>query len=337
MDMNRTLALLLYAVTISIVSLSQTQKGKFEITGKLSGFADSTLIYLDDLTTSSPIHIDSTLVINNQFHFVGSINEEVLNVILRTNNFSDYKYFWLENLAITFKAEKGKFRQAIISGSRTQTEQNKLDAAIKTTGKEKEQSIMFIRNHPNSIISANILNVYASTWGKDTSTILYSHLSKKIKTTSYGKNILEFITLNRNIKVGDRYIDFTEPNIEGKNVSLSDFSGKVTLLEFWGSWCGPCREGNPELVKIYKEFKKDGFEILGVAADNKKEPWIEAVQKDSLTWENVSDLKGDKNKAALIYGISYYPTNFLIDKAGKIVAKDLRGEGLKSRLQEILK
>lgn len=335
--MNKILSLLLLTVAILTTSFAQIQKGKFEITGKLSGFADSTLIYLDDLTTSSPIHIDSTLVINNQFHFIGSNKEEVVRVILRTYNFSDYKYFWLENSAITFTAEKGKFREAVIIGSNTQNMQNQLDAAIKIKGKEKEQSIAFIRNNPNSIISANILSVYASTWGKDTSTILYRNLSKKIKTTSYGKNIFEFITLNKNIKIGDKYIDFTEPNIEGENVSLSDFNGKITLLEFWGSWCGPCREGNPELVKIYNEFKNRGFDILGVASDDKKEAWTEAVRKDNLTWQNVSDLKGDKNKAALIYGVSYYPANFLIDRSGVIIAKDLRGDALRNKLNEILK
>jgi peroxiredoxin len=139
------------------------------------------------------------------------------------------------------------------------------------------------------------------------------------------------------VKVGDKYVDFTEPNIEGKNVSLSDFNGKIVLLEFWGTWCGPCREGNPELAKIYNEYKNSGFEILGVASDSDKEFWIKSVKDDSLTWQNVCDLKGDRNKAALIYGISYYPSNFLIDRNGIIVAKDLRGEALRSKLLEILK
>jgi peroxiredoxin len=335
--MNKILFLLLLIVVIPAGSFAQIQRGKFEIKGKLSGFADSTIIYLDNLTTSSPFHIDSTLVINNQFHFSGSIKEEAMKVILRTIGFSDYKYFWLENAVIEFKAEKGKFRGAIINGSKTQNEQNLLDSNIKTTGKEKEQSISFIRNHPNSIISADILNVYASTWGKDTSAILYRNLSKEIKTTNYGKNIEEFIALNKNIKVGNRYVDFTQPNIEGKSVSLSDFYGKVVLLEFWGSWCGPCRQGNPELVKIYNEFKNTGFDILGVAADYKKEAWIEAIQKDSLTWQNVTDLRGDKNRAALIYGVSYYPANFLVDRNGIIIAKDLRGDALRNKLRELLK
>ena len=147
---------------------------------------------------------------------------------------------------------------------------------------------------------------------------------------------MEFITLNKNIKIGDKYIDFSESNIAGKNVSLSNFNGKVTLLEFWGSWCGPCREGNPELVRIYNEFKDKGFDILGVAADDNKAIWIEAVRKDSLPWQNVSDLKGDKNKAALIYGVSYYPTNFLMDKNGVIIARDLRDDALRNKRLQLL-
>ena len=91
------------------------------------------------------------------------------------------------------------------------------------------------------------------------------------------------------------------------------------------------------MVKIYNEFKNTGFDILGVAADDKKEAWIEAIQKDSLTWQNVTDLRGDKNRAALIYGVSYYPANFLVDKNGIIIAKDLRGDALRNKLRELLK
>jgi len=334
--MKKIFSLLLLTSTISAISYSQRQNGKFEIRGKLSGFADNELIYLEFRTASSPVHVDSAQIIKDRFHFLGALKEPVMQVILRTKGYSDYKFLWLENSVIDFTAEKGKFREAIITGSKTQNEQNKLDADIKISGNDKEQSILFIRSHPNSIVSANILSVYASTWGKDESTILYRHLTRKMKNTGYGKNILESITLNKNIKVGDRYVDFSQSNIEGKTISLSDFRGKVVLLEFWGSWCQPCRKGNPELVKIYNDLKQKGFEILGVAADNKKEDWIEAVKKDSLTWENVCDLNGDKNKAALIYGVSYYPTNFLIDRNGIIIARDLRGDKLREKLNEIL-
>lgn len=257
-------------------------------------------------------------------------------MIIRTKNYSDYKFLWIENSAITFKGEKGKFKDAYIIGSRTQDDQNKLDSAINSSGKEKEQNILFIRNHPASIISANILSVYCSAWGRDLSARLYNSFSEDLKSTSYGKNILEFITLNKNLKVGDRYVDFSQLNVDGKRIKLSDYNGKFVLLEFWGSWCMPCRDGNPELVKTYNKFKNKGFEILGVASDSNKEAWLNAVKKDGLPWQNVSDLKGDKNIAALIYGVSNYPVNFLIDQTGSIIAKDLRGEKLREKLEELL-
>ena len=326
--MQYSLSCLFFIFAVLTTSYSQKSIQGFEIRGSVHGFADSTLIFLDD---------DSTFIINNQFHFTGSLRENVKHSLIRTANFSDYKYLWLENSEITFKAEKGKFRDAIVNGSKTQDEQSELDASVKATGKEKDQDILFIGKHPNSIVSAYVLDTYACIWGKDTAKLLYDKLSAKIKNTSYGKNILEFLTLNKDVKVGSRYVDFTEPNIQGANVSLSDFTGKIVLLEFWASWCVPCRQGNPELVKIYDEYKNKGFDILAVSADIEKESWIEAVQKDNLIWQNVCDLKGDRNKAALIYGISYFPANFLIDKNGIIIARDLRGDALRNKLNEVLK
>ena len=265
------------------------------------------------------------------------LNVKVLHVAIRTSDFSDIRYLWLENYPISVKGEKGKFREAVVDGSKTQREQDFLDSAIRVTNDDKGQSILFIRRHPSSIISASVLDIYSSSWGKDTSTILFNSLSKEIKNTSYGRSVLEFIKLNKNLKPGDRYVDFSQPNINGKNIKLSDYSGKVVLLEFWGSWCVPCRKGNPELVKIYGEFKDKGFEILGVAAEMVKKEWIEAVQQDGLPWQNVTDFRYDKNKAALIYGVSYYPTNFLIDKTGTIIARDLTGDKLREKLKELLK
>lgn len=318
-----------------IVVCAQAQKINFRIAGTVTGYPDSTIMYLEDCTTSGGTAIDSTLVLNNQFHFSGTIITPAIRAMLRTKNYSDYKFFWLEKNAMTFTAGKGKFREAVITGSQTQDEQYRLDTAIKAAGKDREVYLTFIREHPQSIISAHLLHVYASTWGKDTVIILYHSLSDAMRNTLYGKNVYDYLTLNKNIRIGDRFADFTQTDMEGKPVSLSDFAGKVVLLEFWGSWCGPCRKGHPELVGIYNEFREKGFEILGVAADEKKEYWLSAIKEDSLPWKNVSDLKGDQNRAALIYGISYYPASYLIDKSGIVIARDLKGEALRTRLNEL--
>jgi peroxiredoxin len=327
-------SLLLSVVFISTISIAQIQKRKFEITGKLSGFPDSTILYLYKNIHRQTELIDSAFIINSGFHFAGSLKEYAVNVILQAKNSNNFKYFWLENSAITFTGEKGKFTEAIITGSKTEDEQNRFIIAV---GGDRQKTISYIRNHPNSIVGVYFLSFMASTWGKDTSAILYNNLSKELKNTSFGKDVLAFITSNKNLKVGDKYADFTEPNAEGKDISLSSFKGKAVLLDFWGSWCGPCRENNPRLVEIYNEFNSKGFEILGIAADVEKKDWISAIKKDGLIWQNVTDLKGWNNKAALIYGIYKYPTNYLIDRDGIIVAIDLKGDALRDKLCEILK
>jgi thiol-disulfide isomerase/thioredoxin len=322
-------------LTIPLTGKSE-KSGEYAIVGLATGYPDSTLFYLDYISNEAFVHMDSAYTMSGIFLFNGSLNVKVLHVAIRNSDFSDMRVFWLENAAISVTGEKGKFREAVVDGSKTQTEQDRLDSAIQSTNDEKGQSILFIRNHPSSIVSANVLDAFCSLWGKDTSTVLYNSLTNEIKNTSYGKNVLEFIMLNKNLKIGDRYVDFSQQNIYGKTIKLSDYNGKVVLLEFWASWCVPCRNGNPDLVKIYGEYKKKGFDILGVAAEMVKKDWIDAVLKDSLPWQNVTDFRLDKNKASLIYGVSSYPTNFLIDKNGTIVAKDLTGDKLLEKLKELL-
>jgi thiol-disulfide isomerase/thioredoxin len=120
------------------------------------------------------------------------------------------------------------------------------------------------------------------------------------------------------------------------SVSLSSFKGKYFLLDFWASWCGPCRRENPNVVKAYRQYHNKGFDILGVSLDDSKDDWLKAIKKDGLSWTQVSDLKGWKNEAATLYGIQGIPMNFLIDKEGKIIAKNLRGQDLEKRLAEVL-
>lgn len=129
--------------------------------------------------------------------------------------------------------------------------------------------------------------------------------------------------------------DFTMNDINGNPVSLSDFRGKVLLIDFWASWCGPCRRENPHVVNLYNQYHQKGFDILGVSLDRTKEPWLGAIEKDGLIWNHVSDLQGWSNSAARLYGVSSIPHTVLVDRDGKIIARNLRGEALDAKLKEI--
>jgi peroxiredoxin len=342
----------------------------FEIHGTAKGIADSTWILIERADNTS-VHepIDSAMVINEKFELTGTIEEPALLTVLRTKNFSDYRFLWLENKQLIFNGEKGKFKEAKVSGSETELKnmeleariapiRNSLDslqAVIQNTNmaeadsaglirqmqeleeRAKQQYISFVRENPVSVVSAYILDTYKTTWGKETTEDLFAGLSGANRNTNYGATVNNFLLLNKSPKVGEKFADFSQPTLDGKQVKLSDYRGKVVLLEFWASNCGPCRVENPNLVKTYKNYKSKGFDVLGVSLDVNRDHWKKAVEKDGLTWVNVSELNGSKNTAALIYGISAIPDNFLIDRDGTIIGRNMRGEKLNERLAELLK
>ena len=142
--------------------------------------------------------------------------------------------------------------------------------------------------------------------------------------------------LHGQVKVGQQAPEIILPGLTGDSVRLGDLKGKVVLVDFWASWCGPCRAENPNVVRAYSKYKGKGFEILAVSLDDRKDKWLAAIQADNLSWTHVSDLKGWKNAAAELYSIRAIPQNLLIDPQGKIIAKNLRGEALETKLGEIM-
>lgn len=330
--MTKLIALL---IAISSFSFSNGQKN-YQISGKLEGFQPGEFIYLSDLTDGSYRKIDSTVVKKGRFSFKGALKVPITRYAIHDASFAHRTSFWIDETPVRINAQKGDFKQARIKGSRTQAENDLMSAQVDTAKSKKKAYIRFIEQHPASIVSANLLSIYSSSWNKDTVKQLYEQLIDPAKSSREGQEVFQFLALNKDIKVGDRYADFAEQTMDGQTIRLSDYEGKVVLLEFWGSWCMPCREGHPELIRTYNEFKQKGFDILGVAADVDRDQLLNAIAKDQLPWTNVSDLKGDQTQSALIYRISYYPANFLIDRNGIIVAKDLRGEKLRAKLQEML-
>jgi len=131
--------------------------------------------------------------------------------------------------------------------------------------------------------------------------------------------------------------DFEQADVNGKMVNIKSYRGKYVLIDFWASWCGPCRGENPNVVAAYNKYKSKGFTVLGISLDKTKEPWLAAIEKDGLTWTHVSDLKGWSNAVAGQFGITSIPQNFLVDPKGVVIGKNLRGEALEEKLASILK
>ena len=165
---------------------------------------------------------------------------------------------------------------------------------------------------------------------------LFSPLTKPVKESYYGNAIGETIRRLMSTSIGQPAPIFSQADPEGKNINLESLRGRYVLLDFWASWCGPCRQENPNLVRTYERFK-DKLTILGISLDQKREPWLKAIQDDRLTWLQVSDLKGWTNEVAVQYGVQSIPANFLLDPSGKIIAKGLRGEQLERKLSELIR
>lgn len=160
-------------------------------------------------------------------------------------------------------------------------------------------------------------------------------LTAKYPDNRYVKDFSKKFNKKEKNAIGTVAPEISLPDPDGKVISLSSLRGNIVLIDFWAAWCGPCRKENPNVVRLYHKFHDKGFEIFGVSLDKSKTSWVKAIQKDKLTWTHVSDLKYWKSAAAGLYGVNSIPFTVLIDKEGKIIAKNLRGQSLERKLEEL--
>ena len=202
----------------------------------------------------------------------------------------------------------------------------------------KKEYLAYIKANPASPINVYAVSQYAG-WDINPEEVdpVFNALPDAAKNYPSAKLLREKIETARKTGVGRYAMDFTQNDTLGKPVSLSSLKGKYVLVDFWASWCGPCRAENPNVVKAFNKYKDKGFHVLGVSLDqpNAKDKWIKAIHDDQLTWTHVSDLQYWKNAVAVQYGIQAIPQNFLLDPEGKIIGKNLRGEELQTRLDAL--
>lgn len=235
-------------------------------------------------------------------------------------------------------AQFDSIQRLAMSGEIDNTQMQNIAMSIQKEYESK--NLDFVKKHPGSYVSALLAYEYLrqkpQLTSKDKKELIGS-LDKNIQESFFGKKMEEIIQADESTAVGNNAPLFSLPNTDGKTLSLESFKGKYVLIDFWASWCQPCRAENPNVVAAYKKFKNKQFTILGVSLDENKKQWEAAIKKDNLNWPQVSDLKGWNSSVVGLYNIKSIPSNVLLDPNGKIIAKDLRGVDLENQLNNLIK
>ncbi|MFK7981529.1 MAG: redoxin domain-containing protein [Saprospiraceae bacterium] len=343
------------------------QQDSFKLKGWTNNLPDATKIHLVDFEQGSII--DSTIIVDNQFSFTGATHPyKQIGLLLRVAEQTKFAKVYVENSNILFDARQTDFENAKVDGSILQTQADELTnltypfdkkwgelneaiGQLAPTEKEKitqldkemrhfqrkswEITQQFIANHPDYFISVQSLSWLKAYLPRTTTVKLYEALSPELKATKDGQFLKNWLANALDLTIGDQAPDFQAPNLAGKSIALSDFKGKYVLIEFGLTGCLGSRQDNPILLKAYQQYQEAGFEILSVWLDTQKEPWAKTVETDNMIWTSINDLQGARGPIPTMYNVTYYPTSYLINQDGIIIAKDLREEALEERLAEL--
>lgn len=345
----------------------------YNITGKIAG-ADSVTFILQKRFEGKIVKVDSAMVLKGEFKIKGGAVEFPEVVSLMAKGKRAGLSFYLENADIVITGHIDSLLIAKVTGSKTQDEYSAYLGSLKTFN-ERNQALSkeykaandagdktkmaeiekkgeemyyekiaftkeYVKSHPASYLSPTLLNSVSIEMEADDIETIINALDTNVAKVGIIKDLKTRVALMKKVAIGQKAPDFTLNDVNDQPLALSSKIGKSKLLlvDFWASWCGPCRNENPNVVKVWKEFNKKGFDVFSVSLDREgeKDKWIQAIKDDKLTWTHVSDLKWWECAAAKLYAVRSIPGNFLLDETGTIIDKNLTGEKLYNKVKEIL-
>lgn len=366
---------LFYLFIAAAILISCQNKKEYAIEGAVpNADFEGSRVYLQQMTDDAMITTDTAVVKNGRFSFSGAADTVRLRFILLDESVDArqetripvllergklkvtfdsvvtvkgtkineaYTDFRLQqrNLGKKIREVVERYNRAQASGTLTESMDAEINESYDSINNQmSDLNFNFIKENIGNELGKYSFMVSSAMFEPEQQKEILALADEDFKARENIQRVVKRLENLEKVAIGQQFADFTLTNPEGKEVSLSDYAGKgkYLLIDFWAAWCGPCRQENPNVVKVYKEFNKKGFDVFGVSLDRTKEDWLKAIADDNLTWTHVSDLQYWNNAAARQYAVNAIPANFLLDENGIILGRNLRDKALYNKVKEVL-